>query len=248
MDTSTIALVGTAFLLAAFVKGATGLGFSTTALPMLALTIGVKAALPLLIVPSLVSNAMVMIRAGHFAEMLGRFAWLYGLAPIGVGFGLVLLTWADGLTAGAVLGLVLATYSLFAWQQPNMTLPDRLERPLAPIVGLTTGTINGLTGSQVMPVLPYLMALRLDPDRLVQATNISFSLSSLVMVIGLSQIGLMTWQTALLSVLGLVPVFIGVRLGSDLRARLSPDLFRRAVIALLGLSGLILVARAAVTL
>ncbi len=247
MDASTIALVGTAFFLAAFVKGATGLGFSTTALPMLALTIGVKEALPLLIVPSMASNAMVMMRVGHFAEMLGRFAWLYGLAVIGVGVGIMLLSWVEGLTAGAVLGLVLAAYSLFAWRRSNLVLPEQLERPLAPVVGLTTGTINGLTGSQVMPVLPYLMALRLDPDRLVQATNISFSLSSLAMAIGLSQIGLMTWQTALLSVLGLVPVFIGVRLGSDLRARLAPDHFRRAVIALLGFSGLILVARGALS-
>lgn len=248
MDVPSIALVGAAFLGAAFVKGATGLGFSTTALPMLALTIGVKAALPLLIVPSLASNAMVMIRTGHFAEMLSRFAWLYTLALIGVGIGILLLSWVDGLTAGAALGLVLFAYSLFAWHRPNLLLAERLERPLAPLIGLATGTINGLTGSQVMPVLPYLMALRLDPDRLVQATNISFSLSSLVMAIGLSQIGLMTWQTALISVLGLVPVFIGVRLGSGLRARLSPDLFQRAVIAMLGLSGLILVGRAVLSL
>lgn len=244
MDLTTIAIVGLSFMLAAFVKGATGLGFSTLALPMLALTIGIKAALPLLIVPSLASNAMIMVRTGHFREMLGRFAWLYGLVLIGVGLGLMLLSWVDGLTAGAVLGLVLFSYCALTWGRTTFALPDRLERPLAPVVGLMTGAINGLTGSQVMPLVPYLMALRLDPSRLVQATNISFSLSSLVMAFGLTQVGLMTWQTALISVIGLVPVSIGIRLGSNLRRKLSPEIFRRAVVVLLGFSGLILVVRA----
>lgn len=244
IDISTVATVGLAFLLAAFVKGVTGLGFSTMALPMLALTMGLKAALPLVIVPSLASNAMVMVRTGHFSEMLGRFAWLYILALIGVGIGLAVLIWVDGLTAGAILGVVLMFYSVFVWGRSTLALPERLESPLAPIVGLMTGTINGLTGSQVMPLLPYLMALRLDPDRLVQATNISFSLSGLVMAFGLTQIGLMTWQTAMISVLGLVPVYIGVRLGNELRRKFSPEDFRQSVVVLLGFSGLILVVRA----
>ncbi len=48
-----ILVVAGAFVFAAFVKGTTGLGFSTIALPFLVLAIGLKEALPLLIIPSM---------------------------------------------------------------------------------------------------------------------------------------------------------------------------------------------------
>jgi uncharacterized protein len=104
--------------------------------------------------------------------------------------------------------------------------------------------INGLTGSQLMPVLPYLMALHLDRDRFVQAINCSFTASSLVMAIGLSKIGLMTVETALISTIGISPVWIGLKLGGNIRRRLSPELFRKLVIYMLMASGVLLLARA----
>lgn len=58
-----ILIIACAYLVAAFVKGATGLGFSTSALPILALGLGLKSAMPLVIIPSLVSNAIVMMQA-----------------------------------------------------------------------------------------------------------------------------------------------------------------------------------------
>ena len=60
----------------------------------------------------------------------------------------------------------------------------------------------------------------LDPDRFVQAINISFSLSSLAMALGLWRIGLLTGDTLAVSVAGLAPVFLGTWLGAKLRRRL----------------------------
>ena len=95
-----------------------------------------------------------------------------------------------------------------------------------------------------MPVLPYLMALKLDRERFVQAINCSFTASSLVMAAGLSQIGLMDWETVLVSILGIVPVWLGLKLGSPVRQKISPDLFRTLVILMLMASGVLLMVRA----
>jgi uncharacterized membrane protein YfcA len=78
----------------------------------------------------------------------------------------------------------------------------------------------------------------------VQAINCSFTLSSLVMAAGLSKIGLMNVETTLVSALGVVPVWIGLKLGSKVRQRLSPELFRKLVIYMLMVSGVLLLARA----
>ena len=122
-------------------------------------------------------------------------------------------------------------------------MPARLERPLGPPSGFLTGVINGLTGSQVMPSLPFLMALHLDRNLFVQAINMSFTLSSLIMAAGLAKLGLMHWDAVVLSSLGILCAFSGVRLGERLRNRLSPDHFRLAVLVMLAAAGIGLVMR-----
>jgi uncharacterized membrane protein YfcA len=243
MTFDTLAIVGAAYFLAAFSKGVTGIGFSTSCLPILALAIGLKETLPLLLIPSVASNIIVMTEAGHFRESVRRFWPLLVAAIPGVALGLALLTWLDQGRAGGILGIVLAGYALFAYRTPDLQLPVRLERPLAPVTGFLTGTINGLTGSQVMPVLPYMLALRMTPDRFVQAINCAFTFCSLLMAVGLVGIGLMTSEAAMTSVLGLVPVFVGVRLGGRVRRRLSPELFRTLVLAMLAAGGIALIVR-----
>lgn len=242
MDPLALAIALTAYCYAAFVKGLTGLGFSTSCIAWLVLAFGLHEALPLLIVPSVASNLMVMVDAGHFRESTRRFWPLYLSLLPGLTLGLWLLGHIDPQTGAAILGIVLIGYSVFALTRPHVVLPPGLERPLAPATGFLTGLVNGMTGSQVMPVLPYFMALRLDPARFVQAINIAFTLSSLVMMLGLSRLGLMTWHAVAISAIGIVPVFFGVRLGARVRRRLSRDQFRLAVLALLAILGAILIA------
>ena len=107
-----------------------------------------------------------------------------------------------------------------------------------------TGALNGITGSQVMPVMPYLMALQLDRNLFIQAINCSFTLSSLIMAFGLNRLGLFTTDAVILSVAGVALAFGGVRLGERIRNRLSPDRFRLALLAMLVLIGASLMARA----
>ena len=232
-----------AFFAAAFVKGVTGLGFSTVCLALMVTVLGLPDSLPLVIAPSLASNAFVMIDAGGFRPTVVRFWPLYLALLPGVAAGLWVLA-ADGAILGTlVLGAVLTGYALFSLGKPGLRLPPHLERPLAVPVGLLTGMVNGLTGSQIMPVLPYLFALPLTPAGFVQAINVSFTLCSLVMVVGLVRIGVMTWTAAAVSLLGLMPVFVGIKLGGRMRSRLSPETFRHVVLIVLLVLGAQLVTR-----
>lgn len=231
-----------AYLFAATAKGITGMGFSTTSLPIIALLVGLKDALPLVIIPSVCSNIVVMVQAGHFPETVRRF-WpmLLALLP-GLTLGLWTLAYVDGAQAGAVLGVILLLWVAFTVAKPDRTLPPSLERPLAPVSGFITGLINGITGSQVMPAVPFLMMLHLSRDRFIQAINCSFTLSSLVMALGLTQLGLFSREDLIISVLGTGLVFLGVPLGAALRRRLSEGLFRNAILVMLSLMGLSLIA------
>lgn len=241
LNTPQIVAVFATYLFAATAKGVTGLGFSTTCLPILTLLVGLKDALPLVILPSICSNLVVMRQAGRFGETIRRF-WpmLLALLP-GLAVGLWTLSRIDGTQAGAVLGLMLLLWCTFSIARPNMHLPPQWERPLAPLSGGLTGLINGVTGSQVVPVVPFLMMLRLDRDLFIQAVNCSFTLSSIVMAVGLGLLGLFSSYDILISALGTLLVFFGVSMGGAIRRRLSEEFFRNVILVMLSLMGISLI-------
>ena len=237
MDLTVIIIALSAYLIAGLVKGTTGLGFSTTCLPFLVFAVGLKDALALVIVPSLVSNATVMRDAGHFRETVQRFRWLYLSLLPGIAAGLLVLNWVDGVTAAGGLGAVLFIYAVYALLRPARHMPDHWESSLAAPVGFSTGFVNGLTGTQVMPLLPYMLARPLDPNRMVQAVNCSFTLSSLAMAAGLTALDLFSLEQLALSAAGVPAAIGGVKLGGLVRRQLNPNVFRTLVLIVLAVIG-----------
>ena len=232
------------FAFAALVKGVTGLGFSTTCLPLLVLSVGLEHALALALLPSLASNVLVMRAAGHFRETVRRFRWMYIATAPGVIMGLWILGGVDTRYLVVVLGCVLAAYCLHGLTGARFELSERAARRLQPVSGFCTGLINGMTGSQIMPILPFLLSINLSPDRFVQAMNISFTLSSLIMAAGLANLGFLSIESALVSMAGILVVFVGTRFGARIRGLLSQDLFRRVILTLLLVLGGTLIAHA----
>ena len=226
------------YLFAAIAKGVTGLGFTTTCLPILALLVGLKDALPLVIIPSIFSNVVVMRQVGRFGETLGRF-WpmLLALLP-GLALGLWTLSYIDGRLAGAILGGMILVWCAFSFAKPERSIAAHWERPLAPFSGFITGTINGVTGSQIMPMVPFLMMLQLERNLFLQVVNCSFTLSSIVMALGLGKLGLFSWEDVLISAIGVCFVAFGLSLGAAIRHQLSEELFRQGILVMLALMGL----------
>ncbi|MCH2163777.1 MAG: tripartite tricarboxylate transporter permease [Marinovum sp.] len=133
-----------------------------TSLPILALFLGLKDAPALVIVPSVWSNLIVMRHVGQFRQAVERF-WpmLLALLP-GLGSGLWALSRIDGVQAGAVLGAILFLWFAFSYLTPNQRLPPLLERPIWSVSGFKAGIVNGVTRSQVMHYVLFLMSLRME--------------------------------------------------------------------------------------
>jgi len=243
MDELDYLFILTAYVVAGSIKGLTGIGFSTSCLPIMALRLDLKVAIPLVIVPSIVSNLAVMVQAGRFRHAIRRFWPLYLASLPGLLIGLSILVVIRIDTAKAILGLVLIHYALWALSNQPYSFPERWERWLKIPAGFCTGFVNGLTGSQVMPVLPYLLSLNLQKNTFVQAINISFTLSSLVMLFGMDHLGYLAPQTFLIAVTGLLPVLTAVYLAGRLQKRLSSTHYRKLVLSFLLFMGLILLVR-----
>lgn len=157
---------------AGVLKGATGIGYSTCALPFLAVAVGPGKAMALVVVPAIVSNLSLMLSGGGTVRALTRF-WRFYIAIIpGTAVGVGFLFAIDAPAAGRLLGLLTLLYVLLAITRPQLSLGPAAEHRLALPAGFANGILSGLTGSQVLPLVPYMMALRLPPDEQVPAVKI----------------------------------------------------------------------------
>lgn len=79
----------------------------------------------------------------------------------------------------------------------------------------------------VIPAVPYLQALGLNRDQLVQALGLSFTVSTLALAAGLFWRGSLGGGELNASLMALVPALLGMWLGQALRQRISAVLFKR---------------------
>jgi uncharacterized membrane protein YfcA len=114
---------------------------------------------------------------------------------------------------------------------------------LGPLVGRPDGAITIVTGVFVVPAVPYLQALGLDREDLVQALGLSFLVSTLALAAVLAGAGLFDAGVAGSSVAALAPALLGMWIGSRLRSRLSQATFRLCFLWGLLALGLYLVLR-----
>lgn len=241
MELPVIALAALGLFLAGIVKGATGLGYSSCALPFLVAAFDLKTAIILVVVPAMASNLAVMWSAGHIRETAERFSYFYISTVPGICLGILALTYVEQRFAEILLGLLIICYSLYSVLRPPLFLATRFQRPLQIPAGFFNGFFTGLTGSQVLPLLPYMLSLKLDPDRFVQAVNLSVMLSAAIMVIMLLISGIMSWSALGYSALCIVPALAGIAIGARGRRLIPTTHFRTVVLAILAIIGLFLI-------
>jgi uncharacterized membrane protein YfcA len=140
--------------------------------------------------------------------------------------------------SGLALGIALVAYAAYALVSPPLSIPSRTESWLSPILGFVTGAVTGATGVFVMPAVPYLQAMRLHKDELVQALGLSFTVSTVALASGLLVHGALRVDQMGLSTLALAPAFAGMWLGQKVRTRISPRRFRQFFLSFLLLLGL----------
>lgn len=221
-----LALIAFAFALAGLVKGVLGMGLPTVAMGLLALAMPPAHAAAILVVPSLVTNVWQLVVGGGVSAMVRRFAWMMIAICAGTWLGIALLTGASR-AAAAVLGIVLAVYGAIGLGSLRLFVPPRLEPVLSPPIGFATGVLTGATGIFVIPAVPYLAALELERDALIQALGLAFTVSTLALGAALLATGHFHPSAGAASVLALAPALGGMYLGQRVRQRLKPEVFRR---------------------
>jgi uncharacterized protein len=221
----TFITVTLTFVLAGFVKGVIGLGLPTVAMGLLAVVMTPAQAAALLVASSFLTN--VWQAMGPELAPLTRRLWpmLLGIC-VGVWAGGGLLTADGGAQASIGLGAVLALYGLLGLTSVEFSVSTRLELWLSPLIGAITGVVTAATGVYMIPSAPYLQAIGLQKDDLVQALGLAFTVSTVALAASLVRDGALQISVAGASLLALAPALLGMVLGQWLRARVRPETFR----------------------
>jgi uncharacterized protein len=80
---------------------------------------------------------------------------------------------------------------------------------------------------QVIPSVPFLQAIGMEKEELIQALGVFFTVATLALGLNLTGAGLLTAATALPGAIALTASFAGMFIGQAVRTRLQPDVFRR---------------------
>ena len=248
LSVELIIYVTLVYILAGFVKGVVGVGLPTISLALLAVVLGLKDAMLMLLVPSLITNLVQALTGGRLCELIKRL-WVFLLS-------LCLLTWfstgvlviADGNLLTIGLGLVLLLYCSSYFFKIKIPKPGKNEKWLSPLMGALTGVSTGLTGSFVVPGTLYLQSMQLNRHSLVQSMGLSGSIATISLGASLGERGVLSNDLLIISSAMIIPALIGMGLGAKVRSKIDEVSFRRLFFISLSTIGVWIVTSAVISL
>ena len=139
---------------------------------------------------------------------------------------------------------MLVIYALIGLSKFSFSVARTHEKWIGGIVGVLTGLVSATTGVQVIPSMPFMQAIGMEKDELVQALGVFFTVATLALAINLTSVGLLTAATALPGSVAMVAAFAGMFVGQAVRSKLQPEAFRRWFLIAMILLGIYLMGSA----
>ena len=233
----TAAGVTLAFLAGGIVKGVISLGLPLIAVPLLMFVVDVKVAIALLMVPLVLSNVLQAVEGEGTAALLRRFWPLLLALAVGTLIGTALFAALDNKTLYLTIGPLAVLFAAASYLHPNLAVPPRSERWLGPTIGFVSGVMGGMTTFFGPALSAYVIGLHLGRDTFVKGISIIYVFAASFLMLGGIAHGYAGARLLLLSCLGLIPVYLGMRIGARIRHRTDPEKFRVLVLGAVCLTG-----------
>ena len=232
-----------AFFLGGLVKGTVGIGMKAIILGLMATVVELPVAIALLTVPGIAANGWQVLGGPGLLQTIRRIWTILLTCCVGVWLGAEILVVADTRLLTIGLGILLALFAAYGLRAPRIPSPGRHEGWMSPVIGGLNGVAAGMTGSDVIPGVPYLQSLGLSRDMLIQAMGLLFLTATFAITLAFQQKGLLNTELAISSVLFTIPALIGYYIGAKVRQRISEARFRLVLLSSLLLLGLYIVVR-----
>ncbi|MDC1382702.1 sulfite exporter TauE/SafE family protein [Candidatus Puniceispirillum sp.] len=222
--TITLTVLG-AFFLAGIIKGFLGIGLPPAVMAILTLVMDITVAISLLTLPIIFTNLFQYMRCENRVAIAKKY-WLLGISIM---ISIFLTSFFIMSFPKAVLmvsiGFAMITFSLTQMFGTKISLGHGPMWHTS--VGLFSGILGGLSSIWSPPIAMYLLAHNVSKSEFIGATGFLFLAGSIPLAIGLTFAGVLTINTVLHSLMGLIVVLAGFRIGESLRKYAKQELFSR---------------------
>ncbi|MFP3980127.1 MAG: sulfite exporter TauE/SafE family protein [Desulfobacterales bacterium] len=220
-----------------FVHGLTGFGVMLVALPLMAMFIGIKTAVPLIVLFGMVINLILIYQLSrHFSPR----KWLpIVMASLpGIPVGVYIHKSVSQRPLEILVGIVLIITTANTWLR--FRPKQALGRFWATVAGFAAGCLAGSIGTSGPPVVIY-TSLQPWTKSEIKATLVAFFMLNGLGVLGFFLLnGFFTARTLQLFGWCAAPLVLGVFAGSLFYGRINDEHYRNAILWLLGLLGLLM--------
>jgi uncharacterized protein len=240
MDGFSVAIFLAATFAGALVAGLSGFAFGLIAASLWLYVLSPLQTATLIIVFGLIVQGYSVWKLRHALDWTKLWPFLVG-AAIGVPVGVSILTWANPAHVRTAVGLFLVLYSLYALFRPAIK-PITSGGAIADAgVGFLNGVLAGITGLAGILVTIWcgMRGWAKDEQRAVfQPVAVAIFVMSAAW---LGVKGAMSAETLRLFLYGFPVLLAGTWLGMKLYGRINESVFRKIVLVLLLLSGVMLI-------
>jgi uncharacterized membrane protein YfcA len=224
----SIAYVAAAIAFAGLVHGTLGLGFPMVATPLIALVTGIKAAVILVVPPTLAVVIAAIVAGGPLVASLREWWRMPLWMLLGAFTGTQLFIAIDASVLTLLLAVGILFYLGLDWiGRGESPLIRRHRHKFGMLFGFLAGLFEGSVNIAAPPLLVYYLSLGLAPVALVKALNLCFvtgKTTQLSTLIATGEIAAAVWLSTLpLCVLGVVTSLAGIRI----RNRVDAATYRR---------------------
>ena len=241
-DWTTI-LVAASLLLAAYVKGATGLGFPVIATPAVALLLDIRTAITILLVPNIVMDFTQVMRGSLATAVFRRFGWLLLFTVAGVFLGTKFLVMLPIWVLNLSLGTMILAFVASNFLSVDFRISPETEGVLSPMVGVVGGFLNGMTNAAGPALAIYLYSLGLPKTDFIKSIATIFIVTKVSQLAAVSTWNLFTPSTMWLSLEVTLFVLLGFYAGLKTQDRVNQRNFNRGLLIFLSAIGVTLIVR-----
>ena len=222
---------------ATLTRSAFGFGDAMVGMPLLAMTIGLDTATPLVGLMGITASSAIHI--GHWRDVHVKSVWpLIVYTLIGIPIGILLLKGVYENVMKTVLALVIIIFSLYKLFKPKLfaLANDRL----ACIFGLASGILGGAYNTNGPPVVIYGTLRRWDPEKFRATLQGYFFPTGALIAIGHCIGGLWTRPVLVNYAISLPVILVAIFLGGRINRRIPKARFDNYVYIFLVILGVCL--------
>jgi uncharacterized membrane protein YfcA len=234
-DIQGLLVIAIAVALGGILKGATGAGMPIVAIPVIAAIYDVRIAVIILVFPNFIINMWQAFKYRKH-ELNRTFLLSFALSgAAGAGLGTLFLVWAPTEFLSLMMAGVVIVYIGLRLLKPAFHISLEYGRKTAWLVGGFGGILQGSLGISAPAAVTFLNAIKLPRPTFIHTVSIFFATMCLVQFPIQFHYGLVTWNSAALSVLALIPLFAGLPIGEWIGKRMSPVVFDRVILTMLAI-------------